>query len=131
MLNSKFRVEYGNFKIAQKSLTGALWKREIEQQHAIRIYTRDLDGKRSVNDVVREKWSQMFSKPAAATASADKLFFREYRALNCEEEPWKEEGEQSMSLRFTACSVFTRSCCCSHQCRNFDQETARITKASI
>jgi hypothetical protein len=58
-----------------------LWKKELEQQHAFRVYTAFRDGSRSVSDVMDEKFG----------SGAPSEYFRDYRCYNCEEEPWKEE----------------------------------------
>jgi hypothetical protein len=50
------RVEYGKYRATQKSLTTFLWKKELEQQHAFRVFTAFRDGSRSVNDVMQEKF---------------------------------------------------------------------------
>ena len=75
------RVEYGKYKAAQKSLTTFLWKKELEQQHAFRVFTAFRDGSRSVNDVMQEKFG----------SGAPSEYFRDYRCFNCDEEPWREE----------------------------------------
>jgi hypothetical protein len=75
------RVEYGKYKAAQKSLTTFLWKKELEQQHAFRVFTSFRDGSRSVNDVMQEKFG----------SGAPSEFFRDYRCYNVDEEPWREE----------------------------------------
>jgi len=88
------RIEYGNFKAAASSITTFFWRRDIEDQQGFRIYTASRDGKKSINDVVNEEvvaalqgddWED--APPPPTTEE----FFREYRALLAEDEPWKEE----------------------------------------
>mmetsp|Transcript_51303 Transcript_51303/g.127739 ORF Transcript_51303/g.127739 Transcript_51303/m.127739 type:complete len:275 (+) Transcript_51303:47-871(+) len=88
------RVEYGNFKAAGSSLTTFFWRRDIEDQQGFRIYTASRDGKKSINDVVSEEVVpalQGDEKEVAPPVAAKEEFFREYRALLAEDEPWKEE----------------------------------------
>jgi len=84
-LSSIIRIEHGHFA-AKGGLTGFIWKKAIEQQQGIRMYTHERDGGRSINDVKREDVDpKMFGKTAPVE------FSRTYRAFNAENEPWKEE----------------------------------------
>mmetsp|Transcript_12312 Transcript_12312/g.19400 ORF Transcript_12312/g.19400 Transcript_12312/m.19400 type:complete len:112 (-) Transcript_12312:300-635(-) len=58
-----------------------------------RIYTTKRDGKKSINDVWREEFvaANPQEESEAAQTNNDGEFFREYRALLAEDEPWKEE----------------------------------------
>ncbi|EKX50255.1 hypothetical protein GUITHDRAFT_104069 [Guillardia theta CCMP2712] len=80
------RVEYGNFQAASSSLTTMFLRHEIEDQQGFRIFTVKRDGKPSINDIVAEE------RAGKAQDSLTPMeYFREYRALLAESEPWKEE----------------------------------------
>ena len=43
------------FKAAKSSLTTWVWKKEIEQQQGFRVFTKEMDGNRSINALAREQ----------------------------------------------------------------------------
>ena len=48
------------FKAAKSSLTTWVWKKEIEQQQGFRVFTKEMDGNRSINALAREQVKYFF-----------------------------------------------------------------------
>ena len=110
------RIEYGSFKASGRSLTTWVWKKEIEQQQGFRVFTKELDGNRSVNSIAREQ-----AAPVLGEAPPEEEFFREYRAFGAEEEPWREEVfAQELAAAFMASSILSGA--------NFDVRPAEMEK---
>jgi len=86
-------VEYGSFRAASSSFTTFMWRREIEDQQGFRVFTKERDGKKSINEVVSEDVVPALEGDAEAASARQpkEEFFREYCALLAEDEPWKEE----------------------------------------
>mmetsp|Transcript_21146 Transcript_21146/g.50226 ORF Transcript_21146/g.50226 Transcript_21146/m.50226 type:complete len:248 (-) Transcript_21146:492-1235(-) len=115
-LSEILRVEYGSFRAAPNSLTTWVWKKEIEQQQGFRVYTRERDGNKSVNVVAREQMA-----PVLGEVPPQEEYYREYRALGAEEEPWREEVfAQELAAAFMAASILSGT--------SFDVRPAEMSK---
>mmetsp|Transcript_44910 Transcript_44910/g.109498 ORF Transcript_44910/g.109498 Transcript_44910/m.109498 type:complete len:245 (+) Transcript_44910:168-902(+) len=102
-LGDILRVEYGSFKAAKTSLTTWVWKKEIEQSQGFRIYTKERDGNKSINEMARAQLA-----PVLGEAPPEVEFWREYRAFNAEDEPWREEVfAQELAAAFMAASILS------------------------
>lgn len=116
-LTEILRIEYGSFRAAAASLTTWVFKKEIEQMQGIRVYTREIDGNRSINALAREQLAPVLGAPTAAPQE----HYREYRAFGAEDEPWREEVfAQELAAAFMAASILSGS--------SFDVRPAEMSK---